>query len=196
MITWQVVAAGPLLRLDERLGRAALHPDPFSRFLADLGNVQVAVPVLAVALAYVALRGRRSGTPRWWLPPAAAAALMAPVPALIVPLKSAVARYGPPTAPPGPGYFPSGHTATALIVYGAATLLLLPWLPTPHARRELTTACAVLNAAVGIGLIRSGYHWPLDVVASWCLCTMLLTGLTLLVDRAMRRDPSPAEAVD
>ena len=36
-------------------------------------------------------------------------------------------------------------------------------------------ACAVVNAGVGFGLVRRGYHWPLDVVGSWCLCAVLLT---------------------
>jgi undecaprenyl-diphosphatase len=92
---------------------------------------------------------------------------------------------------PGTGFFPSGHTATAAIAYGAATLLLLPWLRTAYARRELTVACLVLNLAVAFGLVRRGYHWPLDVVASWCLCAMLLTGLAMLLGRRGGTAPQP-----
>ncbi|GAA4558434.1 membrane protein [Streptomyces violaceochromogenes] len=184
LITWQVVADGPLVRLDERLSRVLVNPDRCSELLADLGNVQVAVPVLAVALGYVAVRHRRAGTDRWWLPVAAAALLMALVPALVVPLKELTDRPGTPAVPPGTGYYPSGHTATAVVAYGGATLLLLPWLRTALARRALVTLCVALVLGAGYGVVRRGYHWPLDVVGSWCLCSVLLTSLWLSVRAA------------
>ncbi|MFD5159125.1 phosphatase PAP2 family protein [Streptomyces hawaiiensis] len=184
LITWQVVADGPLVRLDERLSRLLVNPDRCSELLADLGNIQVAVPVLAVALGYVAVRHRRAGADRWWLPVAAAALLMALVPALVVPLKVLTDRPGTPAVPPGTGYYPSGHTATAAIAYGSATLLLLPWLRTALARRALITLCVALVLGASYGLVRRGYHWPLDVVGSWCLCTVLLSSLWLFAGTA------------
>nr|WP_308406522.1 phosphatase PAP2 family protein [Streptomyces sp. AC555_RSS877] len=188
LITWQVVDDGLLLRVDERVSHALVHPDRASGLLADLGNVQVAVPVLAVVLGYAALRARRIGTDRWWLPATAAVVLMALVPALIIPLKELTARPGTPVMPPGTGYYPSGHTATAAIAYGAATLLLFPWLRTARARRALFAACAAVNLGVGFGLVRRGYHWPLDVVASWCLCAVLLSSLWLFLGRGTPDD--------
>ncbi|MFD5479295.1 phosphatase PAP2 family protein [Streptomyces hawaiiensis] len=184
LITWQVVADGPLVRLDERLSRLLVNPDRCSELLADLGNIQVAVPVLAVALGYVAVRHRRAGADRWWLPVAAAALLMALVPALVVPLKVLTDRPGTPAVPPGTGYYPSGHTATAAIAYGSATLLLLPWLRTALARRALITLCVALVLGASYGLVRRGYHWPLDVVGSWCLCAVLLSSLWLFAGTA------------
>jgi len=183
LITWQVAAHGPLARADERLSGSLVHPDRAWELLADLGNITVAVPVLAAVLVYVAVRARRAGTYRWWLPATAAALLMAAVPALIVPLKWLIARPGPPVMGPGTGFFPSGHTATATIAYGAATLLLLAWLPSPDGRRKLALTCLVLNLAVALGLIMRGYHWPLDVLASWCLSVILLQLMVLVVAR-------------
>jgi membrane-associated phospholipid phosphatase len=183
------VADGPLLRADRRVSAALAHPDRFGELLADLGNVQIAVPVLVVVLACVAWRGRAAATPRWWLPPLAAALLMALVPALIVPLKVAVDRPGTPLVPPATGYYPSGHTATAAVAYGTATLLLLPFLRTALTRRALVAACVVLNLAVAYGLVRRGYHWPLDVVASWCLCAVLLTVFRMVLGRSPGRQP-------
>ncbi|MEV6504121.1 phosphatase PAP2 family protein [Streptomyces prunicolor] len=188
VITWQVAADGPLLRLDTRLSRALVHPDRASELLADLGNIQVAVPVLVVVLVYVAWRGRATGTDRWWLPPLAAAVLMALVPAIVVPFKELIARGGTPAVPPGTGYYPSGHTATAMIAYGVSTLVLLPWLRSAYARRGAVILCAALVACVSFGLVRRGYHWPLDVVASWCLGTVLLASLRLFLGR-FRSDP-------
>ncbi|MFF6998089.1 phosphatase PAP2 family protein [Streptomyces sp. NPDC008313] len=183
LITWQVAVDGPLARADARLSGRLVRPDRFPELLADLGNVTVAVPVLALALAYAALRARRSGVPRWWVPPLAGAVLMALVPALIVPLKELVARPGPPVTGPGTGFYPSGHTATATVAYGTAVLLLLPWLRSARARAGLVCLGLVVNLGVGFGLARRGYHWPLDVVAAWCLCGMLLLGLTVFLSR-------------
>ncbi|MGW3631774.1 phosphatase PAP2 family protein [Streptomyces sp. NPDC005122] len=199
LITWQVAAHGPLARADERLSRSLVHPDRVSELLADLGGVPVAVPVLAVVLGYVALSARAAGRERWWLPPAVAAGLMAVVPAVIVPLKELVARPGPPVMGPGTGFYPSGHTATAVVAYGGATLLLLPRLRTARARRGLLGLCLTVNLVVAFGLVRRGYHWPLDVLASWCLGAVLLTASVLFsewsVSRSSRRSsagtPSP-----
>jgi membrane-associated phospholipid phosphatase len=187
VITWQVVDGGPLVHADERVSHTLVHPDRFSGLLADLGNVQVAVPVLAVGLIHVAWRARATGMNRWWLPPAWAALLMALVPALVVPLKELIDRPGTPVVPPATGLYPSGHTATAAIAYGCATLLLLPWLRTALARRALVLACVVVNLGAGFGLVRRGWHWPLDVVASWCLCAVLLTAFVMVAGRGSRR---------
>ncbi|MFF0224558.1 phosphatase PAP2 family protein [Streptomyces sp. NPDC004629] len=183
LITWQVVADGPLVRADERLSRALRHPDRLSGLLSDLGNVQVAVPVLAAVLVPVSWRARRAGVERWWAAPAAAAVLMLLVPVLVVPLKDWTARPGTPAVPPGLGYYPSGHTVTAVVAYGAATLLLLPLLRAARARRGLVLGCAAVNLAVGFGLVRRGYHWPLDVLAGWCLGALLLWVLWRLAGR-------------
>ncbi|MEV5310206.1 phosphatase PAP2 family protein [Streptomyces sp. NPDC052610] len=187
LITWQVVADGPLVRLDERLSGALVLPDRASELLADLGNVPVAVPVLAAAAGYAAWRARATGTDRWWRPAVAAAALMALVPAVVVPVKELVGRPGTPAVPPGTGYFPSGHTATAAVAYGCAALLLLPWLRRAAARRTALLLCAALNLGVGFGLVRRGYHWPLDVLASWCLGAVLLSLFAWWVSRSSRR---------
>ncbi|MFJ8185249.1 phosphatase PAP2 family protein [Streptomyces sp. NPDC096105] len=183
LITWQVLADGPLLDLDERLSDALVRPDRASELLADLGDVEVAVPVLALALAVTAWRLRATGMDRWWLPPAAGAAAMILVPVLVAPLKAWTDRPGTPAVPPATGYYPSGHTATAMVAYGAATLLLLPLLGSPAVRRGLVALCGVLVLGASYGLVRRGYHWPLDVVGSWCLSMILLHALSVVAAR-------------
>ncbi|MEV6962394.1 phosphatase PAP2 family protein [Streptomyces sp. NPDC051207] len=192
LITWQVVADGPLLDADASVSRALRHPDRGSELLADLGNAEVALPVLLAVLVYAGLRRRAAGAVRWWLPPVLAAVWMAVVPLLVVPVKELTDRPGTPVHP-GSGFFPSGHTATAAVAYGTAAVLLLPLLRTAHARRALVTASAVVNAGVGFGLVRRGYHWPLDVVASWCLCAVLLT-LFVLALRGLTPPQAPPGA--
>ncbi|MFF4288958.1 phosphatase PAP2 family protein [Streptomyces sp. NPDC001633] len=164
---------------------------------------------LVVVLAWVGWRSRRwtgaTGGPsgRWWLPPLAAGLALAAVPALVVPLKLWLARPGPPQMAGGSqdGFFPSGHAATAAVAYGVAALLLVrgpgrgtgtgPRTGTGRAgrrtRRPLSVAVAttavLLNLGVGVGLVRRGYHWPLDVLGSWCLAGVVLALWCAVCDR-------------
>ncbi|MFI9582582.1 phosphatase PAP2 family protein [Streptomyces sp. NPDC052236] len=161
LITWQVAADGPLRALDERAGRAVVGDGPraLTELLADLGNMTVALPILAAALAYAVWRGRRRDA-------LSVALAMALVPALVAPLKVLVDRVGPLT--PETGYFPSGHAATAMVAYCGAALLVSV---------RLVPAAVLLTVATGLGLVLRGYHWPLDVLGSWCLCGLLLLPL-------------------
>ncbi|GHD43631.1 hypothetical protein GCM10010335_47460 [Streptomyces galbus] len=192
LLTWQVLADGPLLRTDERVSRWLVRPDRAGELLSDLGDVQVALPVLLVVAAYVARRGRAAGLARWWLPPVAALVCLALVPLVVVPVKDWTDRPGTPVEPPATGYFPSGHTATALLAYGGAVLVLLPWLRSGRARRGAVAAGALLVLGVSYGLVRRGFHWPLDVVASWCLGAVLLGALGRVVRRAQADHAKPA----
>lgn len=200
VLTWQVASHGPLRALDERLGRAVASgglPAGPAEFFADLGNTAVALPVLAAALVWALWRGRSdarrraadSTPPRWWLPPLAAGLTAAAVPALVVPLKGWLARPGP-AAMAGTahdGFYPSGHGATAAVLYGLTALLLFRGGRRSPARRQVGPAIAaglvLLNAGVGTGLVRRGYHWPLDVLGSWCLAGVLLALWCAVCDR-------------
>ncbi|MEU6878326.1 phosphatase PAP2 family protein [Streptomyces sp. NPDC046712] len=133
-------------------------PRRLSELGADLGNLAVALPVLVCAMAYAAYRGRRAQA-------LYAGLAMALVPAVIIPLKEWTARPGP-LEPWAAGYYPSGHTATAMVAYFGAAFLV---------SKRLVPVAAVLTALTGTGLILRGYHWPLDVLASLILGLLLLT---------------------
>ncbi|MFE0735118.1 phosphatase PAP2 family protein [Streptomyces sp. NPDC058855] len=159
VVTWQVLVHGPLARLDERVSRSLVDavPRPLSELASDLGNLTVALPVLVCAMAYAVWRGRRRDA-------LFAGLAMAAVPLLVVPLKEWTARPGP-LEPWAEGYFPSGHTATAMVAYFGAAFLV---------SRRLAPVAAALTAVTGTGLVLRGYHWPLDVVASGCLGFLIL----------------------
>lgn len=185
LLTWQVAADGPLRRLDERIGRsvAGHGPGRLTEFLADLGNMQVALPVLGCAVVYALVRGARRM-------PLYAVLTMAAVPALVVPLKDWIARTGPLTEQTG--YYPSGHAATAAVAYGAAALLTASrTTPAERSKRSwmMPVAAVLLTVATGIGLVLRGYHWPLDVLAGWCLSGLLLVALSWSSGRSRRRQP-------
>ncbi len=179
LVTWQVAADGPLLGPDEQISRALVGHSlaRLTEFLADLGNMQVALPVLGCAIVWALVRGARRK-------PLYAALTMAAVPLLVVPLKDWIARPGPLTD--ATGYYPSGHATTAAVAYGAAALLIAP-----YTRRSwmMPVAAVLLTAATGIGLVLRGYHWPLDVLAGWCLSGLLLVALSWSSGRSRRRQP-------
>ncbi|MEE1931113.1 phosphatase PAP2 family protein [Streptomyces sp. TRM 70351] len=186
VVTWQVAAHGPLRDADEALSRAWRQPDPAApdataspaEFFADLGHWYVAVPVLLAALVLARPYGRRLARL------AAAGAAMAAVPLLVAPLKALLDRPGPTG---GTGYYPSGHTATAVVAYGTAALVLASRLRSRPARCGVAAVAALLVLGVGAGLVRRGYHWPLDVVGSCCLGGLLL----LALHTAARPGPRP-----
>ncbi|MEE4540904.1 phosphatase PAP2 family protein [Streptomyces sp. V4-01] len=187
LLTWQVSAGGALVARDggvlrwfQRAAASASGLDTPAHYLCKLGNVQVAVPVLLVAVGYAGWAGRAAGAPRWWLPPAAGALAMCAVPLVVVVVKDAVHRPAPGSTVPDPGgygWFPSGHTATSAVAFGAAALLVLPWLHGRAARLTVLAGTPVLLFAVGFALVWCDYHWPLDVLASWCLTLTLLSGV-------------------
>ncbi|NEA42283.1 phosphatase PAP2 family protein [Streptomyces sp. SID11385] len=198
LLTWQLVARGPLRRLDERLG-VRLHdgvglPHFLAEFFSDLGNTEVAVPVLALCAASVMWWVRRAtGHVAWWPALTALAAILV-VPALVLPLKELFDRPGQPSAE-GLGYYPSGHTATATVAYGVALLLLLASPVPPHrrdVRRALAATWLLLVLCVSYGLVRQGYHWPLDVAASWCLGGAVLQVVAMVLLRVRERPQTPA----
>lgn len=200
LLTWQIVADGPLRTVDERLAgamRRSAPARPVAQLLADLGGMGPALLVLGSALAWYAVRVRR------WRAVCAHSLAMAAVPVAVSALKAWTDRAGPLG---GSGYFPSGHAATMAVAWGAALLLLLrarrerapggrgarPAAPPDHGvqpapgrlwwrppRAPLCRALAwavvlTLVAANGAGLVWCGYHWPADALASWCLATVLL----------------------
>ncbi len=194
LVSWQVAATGPLLRLDRAIRSAVAHArhaldgsplDHLAQSLSDLGGGVPAVPVLLGAGALAAWRSRRAGLRRWWLPLPAAALAALLIPLLVVPAKICFARPGPAGLPLSGdqwGWYPSGHTATSAIAYGVGALLLGRTLGA-RARRGLYAATALLCLGVGWGLIWCDYHWFLDVLASWCLAGLVLWGPTRRLPR-------------
>jgi undecaprenyl-diphosphatase len=152
--------------------------------MADLGDQSVALSVLFVSTV-LALRFTR-----FWLPALVAAAAGAAL-LTVIPLKMWIDRPGPSQNVLGDaalGFFPSGHTADAVLCYGTSALLLcvfvIPRSPEPirrHARtlgRMVTAGAAFLVLLTIFGLLWSNFHWLSDTLGSLCWC-----GAALLVLR-------------
>jgi len=86
------------------------------------------------------------------------------------------------------GFFPSGHTADAVLCYGTSALLLcvfvIPHSPDAIRRRSralsrtVTVGAAFLVLLTIFGLLWSNFHWLSDTLGSLCWC-----GAALLVLR-------------
>ena len=198
LLTIDVLANGPLVAADHHI-RAAVQAHATSprwlwlsqgrfapaQLLVDLGNNQVAIPVLAVC-ALIAVARRQTLRPL-----AAAAAGVVLLLATVVPAKILIGRSGPglgPVAAGSLGVFPSGHTSTSSVCYGLAVLLLVPVLPA-RLRAPAVAAVAAVCLLVGLALVWCDYHWFTDVLAGWAL-----SGIIIQVCLRLAPPPAPGPA--
>jgi undecaprenyl-diphosphatase len=195
-LTWQVTSGGALTRFDTTIrdGLAAYtgaHPGVLgaAQLAADAGTPVVAAVLLAVVAVALSLK-RHTGSPVYR---AAFALFLLAVCVLF--MKGLIHRSGPHGGiPPGlNGFFPSGHTASALTCYGAI-LALLGAGRRRAVRVALLAVLAVLGVVVGAGLLICAYHWFSDVLASAVISFAILWltfppghGRSLLPDQSMGR---------
>lgn len=82
------------------------------------------------------------------------------------------------------GYsFPSGHSVSALIVYGLLTYLIRKHCKNPAIKNVLSAICAVLSITIGLSRIYVGVHWPTDVFAGLAIGGAVLMFVTIILDR-------------
>ncbi len=61
--------------------------------------------------------------------------------------------------------FPSGHSMSAVGVWGVVAVVLIALYP--RARRAIVVAAIVLIASIGLSRVYLGVHWPFDVLGGW-----------------------------
>jgi membrane-associated phospholipid phosphatase len=152
--------------------------------ITDVLSPPVDATCLALGLVVIAVRDRRRDA----VVAAAVTGLVAAVAVLVT--KWAVGRLPPRgNVLTHGGSFPSGHTAAAVVCFGALALLVSldrPWL-----RRPLLLATAAATIVVATALVYIAAHWLTDVVAS----ALLGVGLLALLDLWLRRGRQPAYGV-
>jgi membrane-associated phospholipid phosphatase len=110
-------------------------------------------------------------------------------------LKGLVGRHRPPEesafANPAGFSFPSGHSASAMAVYGLIAFLLAR----ASGSRLRTAACwsaVAMVVAVGATRVYLGAHYPSDVVAGWMVGALIAGGSLWLVGHSERALASAA----
>ena len=175
LLTADVVAGGLLTYVDEAISGALPSSDDapaWTGVVGLAGNVGVGATVV-VLLAIVTMHARM----RWW-PGVMAFTQLAVTGVVVGGLKYAVGRDGPSqdAAPDGyPGFFPSGHTATAVVSVGIVVFLLSTWRsPVATARRRGLVAGGVAGVVVGASTVIGGYHWMTDSLAGLAVAAPVL----------------------
>jgi undecaprenyl-diphosphatase len=80
--------------------------------------------------------------------------------------------------------FPSGHSMSAVQIWGAIAAVLIALYP---ARRVIIVPCVVLLiAGIGLSRVYLGVHWPTDVLAGFAAGLPFLVVTTHLIHRIMR----------
>ena len=178
----QVLLGGPAVRLDTAVETALVpHRDnalvAVARILTELGDPALVVPLLLVG---VVLLPRRGAALRHVV------VLVAVLAAAVLGLKAGVGRPAAHGAAAHGGSWPSGHTTTAVVVWGTAARLLL--------RRPAAVLAArwVVPPVVGVSLVLAGYHQVSDVLAGFALGALLLV-LARVLDPPADRGQEPAD---
>jgi undecaprenyl-diphosphatase len=202
-LTASVLAHSPVLDVDRWIRSAVQAQANSARFrwlegyryapvylLVDLGNNQVAVPVLGLSALIAAIRDRSVR------PLLAAVVGVVLLLGTVIPAKILIGRAGPglpPVAHGALGVFPSGHSATSSVCLGLAAVLLARGLPA-WARRAVLVIMATVCFLVGAALIWGDYHWLTDVVAGWALAGLIV--MAALRATGLRRNArGPADTV-
>lgn len=177
--TADVVTGGPLTHLDGQI-RHGVQPRPAATpawlgLPGALGDLGFAAAVVAIAGLVCA-----QALWRWWPLGLAAGNFVATEVAVLV-VKTAVGRPGPgiwADRTGYPGYFPSGHTATATVATGTVTFLaIVAW--SRGARRD-RAAWVALVCGLAMGLLAAvravlgDFHWPSDGLGGLALATLVL----------------------
>ena len=136
---------------------------------------------VAVAFAVGVLVAALTRSWRSLVPPVAALALLA---ATVLLGKTVISRPGPPGSEvqDGWGYFPSGHTTSALVCVGVVALTVAGLRP--RWRRRALVLAGAWTLLVGWGLVWKHFHWVSDVVAGILLGTLILWLVYVLPGRA------------
>lgn len=175
LITADVLAGGLLTDLDHAVADRLPSSDDaptWTHVVGVLGNPGVggaAVLVVAIATMHARLR--------WW-PGTLTLGVFGGSALVVVVLKYAVGRDGPSddVGPDGyPGYFPSGHTAVAVVAVGLIVFLISTGRrPVALARRNGLVAGSLAGLVVGASTVLGGFHWVSDVLASLAIAAAFL----------------------
>jgi membrane-associated phospholipid phosphatase len=201
LITADVLAGGPLTHLDRTVSAWARSTGlpgfgwtrPGQREadqLVNLGDPDVVGTIVLITVGWICVRARTV------LPLVRLAVLAVVAASVVLALKYGIGRQAP-SSVDGPEVFrsyPSGHTATAVILWGTLYSVVAEY-PDYAVSRQVAWLLSWLGPLmVMAGMVLRDYHWLTDLVAAAALCTVLLQAerLALRHWRDARRGPGSA----
>jgi membrane-associated phospholipid phosphatase len=202
LITVDVVLGGPLTHLDHAVSSWARSTGipgagwtrPWQEQadqLVNLGDREVVGLIVVVATGWICLRART-------VVPLVRLGVLAGVAASVVlAVKYGIGRHAP-SGVHGPEAFrsyPSGHTATAVILWGALYTTAAEHPQYAVSRQAAWLLSWLAPLLVMVGMVLRDYHWVTDLVAAVALCTVLLQAerIALRHWRGARRGPVSAD---
>jgi membrane-associated phospholipid phosphatase len=181
LVTADVLAGGPLSRLDHVVSdwaRSTGIPGPGwhrpgqeqADWVVNLGDREVVGVILLIAVGWISLRARTVA------PLVRVAVLAAGAAAVVLALKYGIGRHAP-SGVQGPEAFrsyPSGHTATAVILWGGLYAVVADHPEAGLSRRVAWLLSWLAPLLVMVGMVLRDYHWMTDLIGAAALCTVLL----------------------
>ena len=181
LITVDVLAGGPLTHLDRAVSdwaRSTGLPGPGWRRAGqkqadqavNFGDREVVGLIVLVAIGYLSLRARTV------LPLVRLGLLSVVASAIVLALKYGIGRDAP-SGVHGPEAFrsyPSGHTATAVILWGLLYTVVAEYPDHALSRPVAWLLSWAGPVAVMVGMVLRDYHWVTDLVGAAALGVVLL----------------------
>ncbi len=189
LVTADVVVGGYLSHLDTQV-RDGIQPQPSAT--ASWMGVVAAFGEIGIAAALMAISGLVAAHARWRIwPLVLAAGNFVAVEALVYVAKVAVGRPGPgvlATSAGYPGYFPSGHSATAAVSAGTVIFLVLAssWVGVSleNASSGALAGGLLVGAVTAVRAVLGDFHWASDGLGGLAVAAIVLT-LGFAMARAM-----------
>jgi undecaprenyl-diphosphatase len=193
VVTADVVVGGPLTHVDGNIYdavHAGENTGPrWLELIGALGDLRFAVPIVLMAAIVAAQR-------TWQLWPAVfAVGTFAAVELAVLALKAAIGRDGPgiwSDRANYPGYFPSGHAATAATVVAVIVFLVIRTSGPERLGRRAALVSLVSGVAIGllagVRAVIIGTHWATDVLSALLLVIAMLVPALAACRTALDRD--------
>ncbi len=175
LLLWLLVQASwsPLAALDGEVAASLNEAVSGSPMLVsvltavtDLGGTGVGVLVMTLATVFLLIRGQRR-LAAFVATTGLGLAVLGPLTKAIVDRARPVVE-SPVIETPSNASFPSGHSMTAMVAWGALLLVTLPSVRR-RARPWLVAATVLVVVAVGVTRLALGVHFVSDVLAGWAL---------------------------
>lgn len=180
-LTFQVLADGPITRLDGQVANRLnqwVHESTVAvevlEAISWLGRPVWFYVLIGATCVYLWQHGRRKRLMIFLVVTSLGGGIVDSVVKILVDRPRPVVDH--PVATAFGKSFPSGHSMSSLVCYGALMLVFLPVFRSRSARRAVVVATSLLVLAIGCSRLLLGVHFVSDVVGGYVLGAAWLVG--------------------